>query len=425
MWSLALGAPHRLPAQLPAAGAELSVYLLTMGQGDMVWEKFGHNALWIHDPVRGTDQVYNYGVFDFHSPGYWGRFVRGTWIYQIDAADIHQTTRQYEYLNRTLVAQELNLTPAQKVELQAFLEWNLRPENREYRYDYFRDNCSTRIRDALDRVLDGQLRRTTETVPSGATYRWHSRRLIADDVLAYGGMNTGLGPEADREISAWEEMFIPAKVHYWAGRMRVAGPERGFRPLVRSERVLYRAMGRREERTDPPGWLPGFFAIGITVGGLLALLAHWATRATGRFVFSLIAASWMLVVGIGGILLAALWGLTDHQVAYRNENLLQLNPLAILLIPLLPALAYGARWAARPAVWLVGLLAGGSVIGSIGQLLPGVDQANGEAIALALPAHLGLALATYLLAKRGRAGPPMMTAPDPRRVRRSATSRRG
>lgn len=398
LWILLIG--HPLPAQGAAqvAGSELSVYLLTMGQGDMVWEKFGHNAIWIRDERAGTDRVYNYGVFDFNSPGYWGRFVRGTWIYQIDADGIDRTMAQYVYLDRTVVAQELNLTPAQKRELQAFLEWNLLPENREYRYDYFRDNCSTRIRDALDRVLGGQLRAATTDIPTETTYRWHSRRLIADDELAYAGMNAGLGPPADQRLSAWEEMFLPEKVREWAGRLQVSVPGGGVAPLVRSERVLYAAQSREPERAEPPSWTPMALLIGAALGGLIALLAA-APGGAGRFGFAAVSSLWSLLAGTGGLLLAALWAATDHQAAHRNENLLQLDPLSLALVLLLPAAAYGARWARRPALWLALAVLGLSVAGLVLQLLPGLDQVNGEVIALALPAHLGTAWAARRIAR--------------------------
>ena len=256
------------PAAAQAAGPapavprpELTVYLLTMGQGDYVWEKFGHNALWVHDPVLGTDRVYNWGVFDFNSPGYWGRFLKGDWLYQLAVDDIYQTRAQYRYYDRTLVAQELNLTPEQKGELQAFLEWNARPENREYRYDYFRDNCSTRVRDVLDLVLGGQLRAATAAEPTGTSYRWHSRRLIADDRLAYTGMNAGLGPPADQPISRWEEMFLPGKVRERVAELQVRRVDGDPVPLVASEQVLYQAVGREAERAEPPFWTPAFLLI--------------------------------------------------------------------------------------------------------------------------------------------------------------------
>jgi hypothetical protein len=380
---------------------ELTVYLLTMGQGDEVWEKFGHDAIWIHDPVHGTEQVYNYGVFDFRSPGYWGRFVKGKWIYQIAAEDIYQTMYAYRYFNRTLVAQELNLTQGQKEQLQSFLEWNLRPENREYRYDYFRDNCSTRIRDAIDRVLGGQLKAANERVPTTTTFRWHSDRLIADDGVIYTALNAGLGPRADRLISAWEEMFLPEKVAARVREARVVTPGAGYRPLVRSERVLYQASGRAPEREAPPRWIPTYLLIGVLFGGVVALLGLAARRnGLGRFGFSALTSLWSLLMGTGGILLLALWALTDHQIAHRNVNLFHFDPLAMGLVLLAPAAAYGARWAKRPALWLALAIAGLSVLGLLLKVVPGFQQVNGEIIALTLPVHLALAWSLYRLAQR-------------------------
>jgi hypothetical protein len=398
---LAVLAARPLHAQGGAAapGSELSVFLLTMGHGDMVWEKFGHNALWIHDPVRGTDQVYNYGVFDFRSPGYWQRFLKGTWLYELGVAGIDQTMWQYQYLNRSVVAQELNLTPSQKAELQGFLELNARPENREYLYDYYRDNCSTRIRDVLDRVIGGRLAVATRGKPTGTTYRWHSERLIAEDEAAYTGLLAGLGPAADRPIDAWEEMFLPFKVRDQVRRVRVPDMEGRMVPLVASERTLLEAVGRAPERTEPPFWLPWYLLAGVVLGGLMAGLGEWARRGrAGQFAFSALGALWSLVMGVGGLLLLALWTLTNHSIAYRNENLFQFNPLALGLVVLLPALGLGARWAARPGRLLALFVAGVAVLGLVLQVLPGLDQVNGSLIAFTLPVHLGVAWAAHRLA---------------------------
>ncbi|MBA3970505.1 MAG: DUF4105 domain-containing protein, partial [Gemmatimonadetes bacterium] len=176
----ALLAPSFAHAQ-QEPGSELSVYLLTMGPGDQVWEKFGHNAIWIHDPVQGTDRAYDYGRFDFNQPGFLPRFLKGRWIYSMGSGNVHEYMLAYQYANREVAAQELNLTQEQARALQHFLEWNDQPQNREYRYDYFRDNCSTRLRDALDAVIGGQLRVLTRGRPTGTTYRWHSERLMKDD----------------------------------------------------------------------------------------------------------------------------------------------------------------------------------------------------------------------------------------------------
>ena len=402
--ALALAAvPSRAQAPVPA-DTGLTVVLLTMGQGDMVWEKFGHNALWIHDPARGTDRVYNYGMFDFNSPGYWGRFMKGNWLYELGVHDIQQTLYAYDYYHRAMWAQELNLTPAQKRELQAFLDTNALPQNREYLYDYYRDNCSTRVRDALDRVIGGRLRAATADSATGTTYRWHSERLIAADVPSYVGLAGGLGPAADREITAWEEMFLPFKVQEQVRTIRVPDAVGREVPLVAREWTILQAAGRAPARTEPPLAIPFFLLAGLLIAVILVLTGRAAPRSgPARFGYSAVSALWLLFAGAGGFILLGLWTMTNHSIAYRNENLLQLSPLALPLVLLVPCVAYGARWAARPARLLAMAVAALSVLGFMLQVLPGLDQRNGQMIALALPINLALAWTVRMLADRTRA----------------------
>jgi hypothetical protein len=270
-------APARAQAPAPVLpDTGLTVVLLTMGQGDFVWEKFGHNALWIHDPAAGTDNVYNYGVFDFKAPDYWPRFLKGNWLYMLGVYDIRNTIYQYQYFNRAMWAQELNLTPAQKREVQAFLVNNALPPNAEYLYDYYRDNCSTRIRDVLDRVVGGRLRAATADSLTGTTFRWHSERLIADDQPAYFGLAGGLGPAADREINAWEEMFLPFKVQQQVRRIRVPDASGREVPLVAREWTMLQAPGRTAERPAPPLRTPFYLLAGLLIAGTLFLLGSRA-----------------------------------------------------------------------------------------------------------------------------------------------------
>ena len=407
------------PVTNAAPGSELQVFLLTMGQGDQVWEKFGHNAIWIHDPVQGTDWTYNYGVFDFNSPGYWSRFLEGNWIYQIARAPVDWMLENYRLANRSIWAQELNLLPEQKRELQDFLEWNMLPGNQEYRYDYFRDNCSTRVRDALDMALGGQIRSAAADSLTDKTFRWHSRRLIAEDELAYSGMNAGLGPAADERITAWQEMFIPMKLQEHLRGIMVRGADGGSVPLVASERQLFQAFGRDPERQAPPAWTLSFLVAGLLVGGLLLGLAWLSPRAPlARWAFAAVGSLTALLVGTGGWLLVALWTLTDHSIAYRNENLLQFNPLAIALVVLLPALAYGARWAGKPAVWIAAVMVAFSVLDLLWNLFPGTYQVNGEMVAFLLPIHLAVWAATVRLRRQSFSAPHFRRRPSPRRTPR-------
>lgn len=401
---LGLAAPP-LAAQAPAPasepGSELTVYVMTFGPGDLSWERFGHNAIWIHDAAAGTDVAYNYGLFDFNQENFFLRFVQGRMLYSMGGFDAGTYADFYREQNRSVWVQELNLTPAERLELQSFLQWNELPQNRDYRYDYFRDNCSTRVRDVLDRVLGGRIREQTAEVPTGSTYRSHTRRLTAVDPALYTGLLLGLGQPVDRPISAWEEMFLPVRMRDHLREITLRGPDGAEVPLVKSERTLFEAS-RPPLPESPPEWTPAYLAAGALLGGLLALLGAAARHGrAARFGFAALGSLWALFAGSGGLILAGLWALTDHEAAYRNENLFQLNPLALALVVLVPALAYGARWAARPAWWVSATVAALAVLGLVAQLLPGLDQVNGEIVALTLPIHLGLAFAVFWLRGKG------------------------
>ena len=136
----------------------LQVSLLTFGPGDIYWERFGHNAIVIRDPTTGMATSYNYGIFDFEEEDFFLNFLRGRMSYQIAAEDADEDIAYYISTGRSVVEQRLRFTAEQARALQDYLETNLRPENRHYRYDYFTSNCSTKVRDALDHVLGDTLR---------------------------------------------------------------------------------------------------------------------------------------------------------------------------------------------------------------------------------------------------------------------------
>jgi hypothetical protein len=383
------------------ADTTLRIYLLTMGPGNEVWEKFGHNAIWVHDPASGTDQAYNYGMFDFRQKNFILNFARGRMLYWMEGFDAFVTLDHYRMLNRSVWAQELNLTPAQARAVADLMEWNQRPENRYYRYDYYRDNCSTRVRDVLDRVLGGALKAATANVPSGVTYRWHTRRLVADAAASlpiYTAINAGLGPAADRPASKWDEMFLPMRLRDEVGALKIRDAGGKLVPLVVREQTVFTA-DRPPERSGPPHWLLGYLLAGLAMAGAIALLARAARRSmAARVGFAVLAGLWLLAAGLGGLILLGLWGATDHVIAYRNLNLFQLSPLSLPLAVLVPALAFGKRWARRGAVRLALVMAALSVLGLLLKVLPWFHQVNGEMVALALPINLAVAWAAWKLA---------------------------
>ena len=150
--------PPRLRPTRSASKDPLSVYVMTFGPGDHPFFKFGHDAIWIHDAAAGTDRVYNFGTFSFTGPRLILDFLHGRMTYWLSVSYLPAVLASYEHENRTIDVQELALDPAAKQALRARLDVNARPENRAYKYDYFLDNCATRVRDAIDDAVGGQLR---------------------------------------------------------------------------------------------------------------------------------------------------------------------------------------------------------------------------------------------------------------------------
>lgn len=377
----------------------ISVYLLTMGQGGPYWTRFGHNALRIVDRERGTDISYNWGLFDFDEPGFLSRFVRGDTRYWMAGFDTWAMLDVYRSENRPIDMQELAIPPDAARALRDFVEWNALPENRTYRYDYYRDNCSTRVRDAIDRALGGRLRAQTDTILTTRTYRWHTRRLLAGHIPTYVGTMLALGEPTDRPITAWDEMFIPMTMRDWIRTLRVGDGRGGAVPLVVSEARLFQGT-RPPELEVPPdrvgaAGLIGFIGAVLIIG--LTWLAERRSPSTARIAATVLATAWSAFAGIAGIAALGLWTATEHVFTYGNENVLQATPLSLALALLLPftTRATARVRTVRAAVILAVAVAALSAVGFVAQLLPAMSQANGEVIALALPLHAAVAYAVW------------------------------
>lgn len=376
---------------LPVPGMEFEISVLTAGAGAEVWERFGHNMIRVRNRATGGDQAYNWGMFSFAQPGFVRRFLMGRMHYWMAPQSFSRTVQTYQIQDRTLIEQHLDLPAAARVRLVAFLEWNAREENRFYRYDYYLDNCSTRLRDALDRTVGGAIRAATDTVGTGRTFRGETRRLTDTDLPLYTGLMLGLGPATDRPISAWEEMFLPVRMMERIRHLTIPGVDGTPVPLVASEDTLY-LSARFTEPVASGRKVPLYLSLGLALGTLLVLVAvHGGPRA-----FLVLGALIALLVGLGGALLTFLMGFTDHSVTYGNQNALLLSFLALMLAPALrPALA-GSQRAVRLATGLAVAVGGLAVVALLLKALPLQAQDTWETLALFVPIDLGLALGTIL-----------------------------
>jgi Domain of unknown function (DUF4105) len=381
--------PATPPAVAPAAVDPLSVYVVTFGPGQHPFFKFGHDALLVRDRAAGTDRVYNFGTFSF-GPGLIGEFLKGRLTYWLSVSPLPVTIGSYERENRTIALQELALTPAAKRDLQARLEDNARPAKREYKYDYFLDNCSTRVRDAVDRATDGALRASARA-PGRLTLRDQALRLTADYVPLYLALDLVLAGVTDRPIDRWAEMYIPEELARGLRAVTVPGPT-GPRPLVAAEQVVYTAT-RPPPLDRPPARFVSMLLVGLGIA-LLFISLGWASphRPVVRAVFGLLVAVWSLVIGFVGCFLLYVWMFTDHVVAHRNENIFQCAPWALVLGGLGFAVAFGSRRATIAALRL-------AVVGMLFALAgwglkadPVFHQHNAAVIALLLPPWMGMSI---------------------------------
>ncbi len=390
----AVGAPGRPGAaqgQAPAEpGSSLQISVLTFGQGDAVFERFGHNALRVRDTLAGEDLAYNWGMFSFDEPQFLQRFLSGDTRYWVEAFPSAWLIDIYAQQDRESVEQVLALTPAQRLQIAAAVRANALEQNRYYRYDYFLDNCSTRLRDVLDAALQGSLKGRFTAVRTDRTFRSESVRLTAPDALAQAGIDVALGPRADQPLTAWESMFIPMRLRDHLREVTVPAPEGGTRPLVQEEILLHRAT-RAPELAERRGLALG--ALGPVLGAWMLLLAPVAVagRRRTRIPAAVMAALWYGVTGVLGLALLGMWIGSAHVFWYENLNLLLISPLG--LVAAFPVARAILR--ARPdRLSQLGVRGLAALAASTLILAPFVDQHLGGPIFLFLPAHLGLVV-TY------------------------------
>jgi hypothetical protein len=234
-------------------GDETTISVLTMSPGDPVFFKFGHNGIWVHDARTRRDDVYNWGTFSFDEDGLIWKFFQGRLSYWLSVQSLRGTLAQYESENRYIQVQELDLTPAQKLKLVAALRENARPENRKYRYDYYQDNCSTRVRDMIDMATDGSLR-AVSTAPSPLTFRTETMRLTADTLYAYTFLHSAMGSFIDQPITCGRTCSCRGASSRCFARRPTAGPTAASCPWCASIDACSRPTASRRPSGRPTGW---------------------------------------------------------------------------------------------------------------------------------------------------------------------------
>ncbi|WP_426689032.1 DUF4105 domain-containing protein [Rhodanobacter ginsengiterrae] len=367
-----------------APGANLEVSLITYGAGETYWERFGHDAIEVRDTASGEAVSFNYGVFDFNEANFFVNFARGRMHYLMDAAPTSLDESYYVEAGRSITRQTLALDASQAAALRDFLLWNLRPENAGYNYDYYADNCTTRVRDALNQALGGVLASQLKSRAGTMTYRQQTDRLMSAQPWLMLVLDLGLGPYADQPLDAWRESFLPEVLQAQLRQVQLDDGHDGVRPLVLNEQLVSANRLEVPPLTSPDLRLPLAFA-GLLVAALLLL-----GRRRWPIGYAMCGTLYLVAAALVGIVLLALWTLTTHHSAWANANLLLFNPLALLLLPTL----WRARRGLAASRFIDGVIAIqllACVIAVLLHLLPGTVQQNQPWLLFALPIWLVLA----------------------------------
>ena len=359
--AVALAVPPRAqpidpPSGAVAGGVGLSdsarVSLLTMLPGDAVYSLWGHNAIRIADPASGVDRAYNYGTFDATQPHFVLRFLSGRLNYLLDTAPFEYELRRYAAQGRPIVEQTLDLPPETVRALYDLLEVNALPENRDYRYDFLRDNCSTRLLDVIDAALaeTGRPRVALPPIDTTSTFRDDVRRYMVGDPLVDAGTALGLGLPMDQVPTRREAVFLPLALADALDGATVRG-----RPLVTSRDTLFWIEGAGLPSPAFP-WTTAL-AGGLLATGLAGALGGRRLPTGLRRLGRVADAGLFAAAGFAGTVLLLLWTATDHYVTEANVELLWLWPTHLVFaVPLLRAelSRFWRRYALAAAV--VGLL---------------------------------------------------------------------
>lgn len=315
-------------AQILTSNAKIS--LLTVSAGDELYSTFGHSAFRIKDPLQGLDVVFNYGTFDFRTEGFYIKFLKGTLPYQINGQYFENEITSWTSEGRYVTEQILNLSQAQKQGVYDFLQTNYLPENREYAYKFFYDNCSTRLRDVLKKVCKDSLT-FSKTLHADSSYRqWIDIYARKNEKLwADFGMDLAIGEPSDRLTGANGAMFLPNNLSDAFDKAKIQ-KDIGLQPLVLAKIELNRGMlpviAKEKELITPNMlfWTFFFWVVGFTT--------YQFKNTKNSFIFDKIL---FTIAGIFGWFIFLLWFFTDHGVTENNLNIIWtyplLFPIALLL----------------------------------------------------------------------------------------------
>ncbi len=325
-----------------------------MGPGEDIDSYWGHSALRISEPKRGLDITYGYGTFDFSTPHFYEKFVFGRLLYCLSALQFEDFMSEYQSSGQEVYQQLLNFTNKEKYQLIMNLQNNYKPENRWYRYDFLYDNCSSRIRDIIEKSVDGKVEYDSSLInnqgpgKNKASFRDLLSKSLVNEPWAALGINTMLGIGSDKTAYTKDYMFLPCYLMQIISGTRVKYSEKTVQ-LAGQPKLLLK--GKIPFEKPNRLFSPETFFILIFVFTLLISYFDYRMKIYSRW-FDIILYS---VTGLIGLLFLIIWIGSLHKVMTYNINILWANPLN-LIVAVFISLKYSLNKWLRYIIIIPGIL---------------------------------------------------------------------
>jgi hypothetical protein len=298
--------------------SHLRISLLTCTPGDELYSTFGHSGIRVIDSSSVTDVVYNYGNFNFDDEGFYIKFTRGKLLYYVSADNFEDFEYSYKITNRGITEQVLNLTAAEKTTIQHFLNNNLKEENRFYKYDFFLDNCTTRLRDIIKKNHDSTFTAKPVMV-TGTTFRQGIYKYLDKGQKYWSklGIDILLGQPCDGVMTAEQMQFLPDNL--------MISLDSASHPLILSHQNLYAINDAGNNKM--------FFTPLIVFSLLLIIIAaiSLSKNKMARIFLQGFDGLLFFCTGLLGIILIFMWFGTDHSMTKNNFNLLWAWPTHFII----------------------------------------------------------------------------------------------
>lgn len=309
-------------AQRNILSEQSKISVLTIGAGNSLNDSFGHSAFRVKDDIKGTDFVFNYGVFDFNTPNFYLKFAQGKLNYLIGFDYYDDFFERYISENRTIKEQVLNLSSEEKQKLFNYLLNNYKPENRGYLYDFFFDNCATKIKDVTNIALNNNIKFNTPKDYTETTFRTLIQNNLNINSWGSLGIDVALGSVIDRKATAEEQMFLPENIYKFFENATI----KNGNPLVKSNKTLFSKIDHSKSNNFFTSPLFIFGIIGLII--LIITFKDFKNQKQSKWLDVVL----FIITGLVGILILLLWFATDHKGTHQNYNLLWAFALNIVFI---------------------------------------------------------------------------------------------